>query len=226
MALFEFIFNLGVVVIIFTTAWKLIATIFTNLLQAIGIHKDYTFLIFKSLSYYILVSITALITVEQMQNSNYTFATILYAIAGTFVIYATIAGNLERNRWRAVLNYERKRIRVMRFDGYLLMACIVLFISTLIKPEIAEQPMHLWIRNTIDQIYNTPVLKFFIGFFAFFYMINMIIRGIKATDQVMDMILNRKKTDPGNPFNPNKPDTGYTDYEVVDEVQEPPSQLR
>ncbi|MBK6730797.1 MAG: hypothetical protein IPG60_07480 [Bacteroidetes bacterium] len=225
MALFEFIFYLGVIVIVFTTAWKFIASIFTNLLQAIGIDKDFTFLIFKTASYYILVTITALKTVEQMQG-GYTFTSILFAIIGTFVIYATIAGNLERNRWRAVLNYERKRIQVMRYDGYLLMACIVLFIATLIQPEISNFSVQQWILQTIGKIYNTPVLKFIIGFFAFFYMINMIISGVKATDQVLDVLLNRKKSSAFNDGNTRAGETTYTDYEVVDEPKEPPTTIQ
>ncbi|MBK8682063.1 MAG: hypothetical protein IPN31_09200 [Bacteroidetes bacterium] len=162
---------------------------------------------------------------EQMQG-GYTFTSILYAIIGTFVIYATIAGNLERNRWRAVLNYERKRIQVMRYDGYLLMACIVLFIATLIQPEISNFSVQQWILQTIGKIYNTPVLKFIIGFFAFFYMINMIISGIKATDQVLDILLNRKKSSAFNDGNTRAGETTYTDYEVVDEPKEPPTTIQ
>ena len=124
MKIFEFIFYLGVITIIFTTFWKVITTVITSLLKDIGIDKDTSFLFFKTIGYYILVSIAALKTVAQMENA-YNFTAVIYAILGTFVIYATIASNLERNRWRAVMNYERKRIQVMRYDGYLLMACIV-----------------------------------------------------------------------------------------------------
>lgn len=225
MAFFEFIFYLGVIVIIFTTVWKFIASIFTNLLQAAGIDKDFTFLVFKTASYYILVTITALKTVERMEG-GYNFTSILYALIGTFVIYATIAGNLERNRWRAVLNYERKRIRVMRYDGYLLMACIVLFIATLIRPEVSDFAAQRWILQTIGKIYNIPVLKFIIGFFAFFYMLNMIISGVKATDQVLEVILNRKESSPHRNRTTSGDASVYTDYEEVDEPKEPPSQIR
>lgn len=218
MPLFEFVFYLGVIVIIFTSIWKLIATFFTNILQAIGLHKDTTFLFFKTLSYYILVSITALKTSEQM-NGGYTFTSIVYAIIGTFVLYATIAGNLERNRWRAVLNYERKRIQVMRFDGYLLMACVVLFIATLIKPEISDFRLNIWILQTIKNIYAIPVLNFIIGFFAFFYMLNMIIRGIKATDQVLDIVFNRKKAFQKSGAGNSNQSGSYTDYEEVSDSE-------
>ncbi len=154
----------------------------------------------------------AMVTVIHMEQT-YSLAAMAYAITGTFVIYATIASNLERNRWRAVMNYERKRIRVMRFDGYLLMACIVLFIVTLLKPEIANIPPHTWILTTIDKIFNTSILKYIIGFFAFFYMLNIIFRGIKASDEVFALLFNRKrsKTTTGN----NNDDGSYTEYEEV-----------
>jgi hypothetical protein len=145
---------------------------------------------------------------------TYSLAAVAYAVTGTFVIYATVAGNLERNRWRAVMNFERKRIQVMRYDGYLLMACIILFIITLIKPAIANLQLHHWVLQTIDKIYQTPFLKFVIGFFAFFYMLNIIYKGIKATDEVLATLFNRnrKTYSSQRDFEDN---SEYADYEEV-----------
>ncbi|MFN0276561.1 MAG: hypothetical protein ACKVPJ_12490 [Chitinophagales bacterium] len=224
MKIFEFIFYLGVITIVFTSGWKLVTAVVISLLKDAGIHKDYSFLFFKTLGYYILVSLAALKTVAQMENA-YKFTSVVYAILGTFIIYSTIASNLERNRWRAVLNYEQKRIQVMRYDGYLLMACIVLFILTLLKPELADLPPHNWLLATIDKIYNTPVLKWVIGFFAFFYMLNIIFRGIKASDEVLNSIFNRKgsKTKKQNSDPDKYDDNFYTEYEEVFEDERKPS---
>lgn len=214
MPLLEYIFYMGVIIIVFTSAWKILATIISSLLKDLGVSKDFSFLFFKTVSYYLLVSITALKTAQQMESAHSVVA-VVYAIAGTFIIYTTIAANLEKNRWRAVMNFERKRIRVMRYDGYLLMACILLFIFTLIQPVIADTPMHNWILTTIRKIYTFPVLQFFIAIFAFFYMINLIFKGLRATDTVLQTIFKRK------PVNTTTPDsdgnyTVYTDYEEVD----------
>lgn len=213
MEIFEYIFYIGVINIVFSAGWKLLATLVSNLINDIGINKDASFLFFKTVGYYILVSLVALVTIQHME-ATYQIAAMAYAITGTFVIYATIASNLERNRFRAVMNYERKRIQVMRYDGYLLMACIVLFIGTLIQPAIADiQPLH-WLLSTIDRIFNTVVLKWIIGFFAFFYMINIIFRGIKFSDEVFAIIFNRKKQSPDKT---DRDPEGYTSYEEVDD---------
>ena len=210
MEIFEYIFYIGVINIVFSSGWKLLATVISSLLRDIGINKDATFLVFKTVGYYILVSLIALVTVSHME-ATYKMAAMAYAIVGTFVIYATIASNLERNRWRAVMNYERKRVQVMRYDGYLLMACIVLFIITLLQPGIAQLQPLLWLLHTIDTIFQTPLLKWVIGFFAFIYMLSIIFRGIKFSDEVFALITNRKK--------PNQADAqenqGYTDYEEI-----------
>ena len=210
MEIFEDIFYIGVINIVFSSGWKLLATVISSLLKDIGINKDATFLVFKTVGYYILVSLIALVTVSHME-ATYKMAAMAYAIVGTFVIYATIASNLERNRWRAVMNYERKRVQVMRYDGYLLMACIVLFIITLLQPGIAQLQPLLWLLHTIDTIFQTPLLKWVIGFFAFIYMLSIIFRGIKFSDEVFALITNRKK--------PNQADAqenqGYTDYEEI-----------
>ena len=222
MEIFEFIFYLGVINIIFSAIWKILATIFSSVLQDVGIDKDISFFIFKAVGYYILVSITALITSVHMQGT-YTLAAVSYAVVGTFVIYATIASNLERNRWRAVMNFERKRIRVMRYDGYLLMACILLFISTLIKPDISNFRFQEWVLASIDKIYRAPVLKYIIGFFAFFYMLNIIFRGIKASDEVLAVLFNRKRKKPDEKNGPDD-GTGFSDYEEV--IQDEPGESK
>lgn len=210
MEIFEYIFYIGVINIVFSSGWKLLATVVSSLLKDVGINKDATFLVFKTVGYYMLVSLVALVTVSHMETT-YKMAAMAYAIVGTFVVYATIASNLERNRWRAVMNYERKRIQVMRYDGYLLMACIVLFIVTLLQPGIAQlQPLH-WLLHTIDTIFQTPILKWIIGFFAFFYMLSIIFRGIKFSDEVFALITNRKKPD----ISSQQESQGYTDYEEV-----------
>ncbi len=212
MEIFEYIFYIGVINIIFSAGWKILALVISSLLNDIGINKETSFLFFKALGYYILVSMAALITVKHMEASPYPLAAIAYAITGTFVIYATIASNLEKNRFRAVMNYERKRIRVMRFDGYLLMASIVLFIIFIIKPAIADLPPQNWILATIYKIFNAPVLKYIIGFFAFFYMINIIIKGIKATDEVFALLFNKKRNSQTQKMDD---DGSFTEYEEV-----------
>lgn len=215
MHILEFIFYIGVITIVFTSGWKIITTIITSLLKDIGLDKDASFLIFKTVGYYILVSIVALKTHLVMEDST-SIGAALFAILGTFIIYATIASNLEKNRFRAVMNFERKRIRVMKFDGYLLMACIVLFIATLIKPVLADFQFHHWVLHAIDSIYQTPVIKWVIGFFAFFYMMNIIFRGIKATDEVIGILFNRKPKEKNYTSDASSYDKDfYTEYEEV-----------
>lgn len=218
MEIFEYIFYIGVINIVFSAGWKLLATVISSLLQDLGINKDATFLVFKTVGYYILVSLAALVTISHME-ATYRLAAMAYAIVGTFVIYATIASNLERNRWRAVMNYERKRIQVMRYDGYLLMACIVLFIVTLLQPGIADLQPLKWLLQTIDRVFQTPVLKWVIGFFAFFYMLSIVFRGIKFSDEVFALLFNRKKRDQG----PDASDSTFTEYEEIhdDDTQLP-----
>lgn len=212
MQIFSFIFYLGVINIIFSAVWKLLATMVSSLLQDIGLNKEISFFFFKALGYYILVSITAIVTTQHM-SSTFPLGAAVYAATGTFVIYATIASNLERNRWRAVMQFERKRLSVMRYDGYLLMASIVLFIATLIKPAIAMLGPHLWILDTIAKIYAIPVLNLIIWIMAFFYMVNILYRGIRATDEVFRVLFGKGRQ--GKAITDGPREGEYTEYEEV-----------
>jgi hypothetical protein len=183
----RFIFYMGVIQIVFSTLWKFIATLSSTLLESLGFNRDLTFLAFKAMGYYLLVSVAALVTWDEMVRGS-TLGAALVAALGVFIMYTTIAGNLERNRWRAVMNFERKRIRVMRFDGYLLLGSMVLYLVTLALPEIASNPVTDSVRTLIDRVYHAPVIGWIVGLGACFYMLHIIYRGLKATDYLVQLL--------------------------------------
>ena len=187
MNLVKFIFYMGVIHIVFSSLWKFVATVLSSMLKSLGINKDFSFLAFKAIGYYIVVSVSALVTVDMMLSGGPITAG-LDALAGTFIVYTTIAGNLERNRWRAVMNYERKRVQVMRYDGYMLIGSLLLYAMTLGMPEIAQNQVVEGFRSFIDQVYRTPIIGWLVGFGAIFYMFYIISRGIKITDELFNSV--------------------------------------
>lgn len=211
----RYVFYMGVIQIVFSTFWKFIATLLSGLLESFGINKDFSFLLFKSLGYYILVSVSALVTWDMMVQGGPVTAALVAAF-GVFIMYSIIAGNLERNRWRAVMNFERKRIQVMRFDGYLLIGSILLFLVTLGLPEIARNPVNEGIRTFIDQVYKLPVIGWIVGLGAFFYMLHITYKGLKATDYVMQLLFRTE----GNRRTSNGSFDGRSDQNSLPEDEE------
>jgi hypothetical protein len=214
---------MGVIHIVFTTIWKLVATIISSLLRDIGINKDISFLFFKTAGYYILISVSALVTYDMMREVSRPVA-VLVGAAGVFIIYTTIAGNLERNRWRAVMNYERKRTLVMRYDGYLLVASLLLYLVSLIIPTVAGNPVVAWFRQLIDDIYHVPVLGWIVRIGALFYMISIILKGMKATDYLLHLVIGREDPSvggvppagwPGMPGVEGAPEDEFIEYEEI-----------
>jgi len=210
---------MGVIQIVFSTLWKFIASFTSGLLESIGLNKDLTFLGFKAAGYYILVSVSALVTWDMMvQGSNITAA--IVGIAGTFIIYTTIAGNLERNRWRAVMNFERKRVQVMRFDGYLLIGSVALFLVTLALPDIAANPVNNGFRTFIDNVYKTPVIGWIVGLGAVFYMLHIIFKGLRTTDYLVNLLFYPNRVRRGSAAMAGQEDDAeYVDYEEIHEEE-------
>jgi hypothetical protein len=188
MDLVKYVFYLGVIQIVFSTAWKFIATVCSSLLASAGLHKDWSFLAFKALGYYILVSGAGLVTWDMMATTEPVLSALVGA-AGLFIVYTTVAGNLERNRWRAVMNFDRKRVRVMRVDGYLLVGSVLLFLVTLALPEIADHALVRGFRAFIDGVYHTPVLGWIVGLGACFYLLHYMARGLRATGGLVELLL-------------------------------------
>jgi hypothetical protein len=226
MDLIRFIFYMGVIHIVFSSLWKFIATLASSMLQRVGISKDYSFLAFKAIGYYIVVSVAALVTWAEMQQVS-AFAGVLIAAAGTFIIYTTIAGNLERNRWRAVMNFERKRVQVMRFDGYMLVGSLLLFLTTLAMPQIADHPVNAGFRALIDAIYNSWFIGWIVKIGAIFYLVHILFKGMRATDYVMQSLFGVPKTKLASDAPANPPfgrrglddQDGFTPYEEIEEVE-------
>jgi len=217
MDVIKYIFYMGVIQIVFSTLWKFIATLASSLFQRIGLNKDLSFLGFKAAGYYILVSVSALVTWDMMVKGS-TVTAALVGIAGTFIIYTTIAGNLERNRWRAVMNFERKRVQVMRFDGYLLISSVALFLVTLALPEIADNPVNNGFRTFIDNVYKTPVIGWIVGLGALFYMLHIIFKGMRTTDYLINLLFYPNRVRRGSAaMAGQEDDTEYVDYEEVHE---------
>ncbi len=212
MELVKFVFYMGVIQIVFSTIWKFVALSLSSLLHSIGLNKDFSFLGFKAVGYYILVSVSALVTWDAMEGSGAIVAA-LVGIAGTFIIYTTIAGNLERNRWRAVMNFERKRVQVMRFDGYLLISAVLLYLLSVAMPGIPENSLNEGFRHLIDQIYKTPLIGWIVGLGAFFYMVHIIFKGLKTTDYIIGLFF--------KPRTPERKDPGADEYdaEYIDYVE-------
>jgi hypothetical protein len=217
MDVIKYIFYMGVIQIVFSTLWKFIATLASSLFQRIGLNKDLSFLGFKAAGYYILVSVSALVTWDMMVKGS-TVTAALVGIAGTFIIYTTIAGNLERNRWRAVMNFERKRVQVMRFDGYLLISSVALFLVTLALPEIADNPVNNGFRTFIDNVYKTPVIGWIVGLGALFYMLHIIFKGMRTTDYLINLLFYPNRVRRGSAaMAGQEDDTEFVDYEEVHE---------
>jgi hypothetical protein len=187
MDLVKYVFYMGVIHIVFSFVWKIIASYASGFLHSVGLNKDWSFLGFKALGYYIQVSVAALVTWSMMQSVGPVQAA-LVGLAGLFIVYSTVAGNLERNRWRAVMNFERKRIRVLRFDGYLLVGSVLLFLVTLAFPQIAEHAVNTGFRSFIDWVYHLPVIGWAVGFMALFYMLHIIWKGIMASSGLFNLL--------------------------------------
>ncbi len=187
MDLVKYVFYMGVIHIVFSFVWKVIASYASGLLRTAGLNKDWSFLGFKAMGYYIQVSVAALVTWSMMQSVGPVEAA-LVGVAGLFIVYSTVAGNLERNRWRAVMNFERKRIRVLRFDGYLLVGSVLLFLVTLAFPQIAEHPVNTGFRSFIDWVYHLPVIGWAVGFMALFYMLHIIWKGMRASNGLINLL--------------------------------------
>jgi hypothetical protein len=172
---------------------------------------------FEVINIFILISISALLTQEEIikQNNNQ----FLIITVGILVIYSYLTGRLQPKRLRIQINNFKYTNEVYNpyYESLLIITGIVYFSFCINHPYLAENTLSLWFYKSAKSIYHTPVLGHIAAFFGFLFMIYIIFQSIIITLQVINVIIHKLTGNP-NPFDDNnKQDDDFDDFELLDE---------
>jgi hypothetical protein len=217
MTLLEYIFFLGIVMIIFSMIWgffMLIYRILSGLAERPAIERY----LVKGLNMYILVSLCAMKTVAYFSIPG--TPDVLLTIAGLLVLYVYLTGRMERQRFN--IQFNAKSIQTekldMRWESVIVVASLVFFSFAIRYPQLAENSMNLWFYTAIEDIYNTAVIGWIFGFIGFFFLLMMIFRSIFISAKFINELIDYLSGNNRNKGDKNKKDgdDGYSDYEIIE----------
>jgi len=187
MNIFRYLFYLGVINIVFRLIWKILPIIamialpITTLSLPVSIFRVAGKLL-KIFGHYILVSLVVLLTLNAIEYNRTTSSFILYPIVGAFAIYIRFINNFHRARQRLVLGYDDEAIEGLAYDGLITIVAVLLFITALLVPVIAVNPLIKWTFGIIDWIYRIRVIGWLIAVGGALYMLYIIWHGIAITE--------------------------------------------
>jgi hypothetical protein len=219
MEILKFIFQLGIIFMVFQMIWGFFMLIY-RLLTGLSERPVYETFAFKILNNYFLISLSAIQTLQYTQKpGNPGMLMVMLAIA---VLYSYMAGRLERNRFVIQMNNMRvntERVN-MSWETLLISASLVYYSFAINQPEILNNSANKWFYDSVMAIYETPIIGWIFMFLGFFFLLINLIKSVYVTASAITWVMERIAGKPRNNGNDNDND-GYTSYEEVNDDQLP-----
>lgn len=240
MEILNFIFGLGIAFSIFGFIWGLIMLLLNFIRGSYQEGKEVQGYVLRIIKYFLLVSVSANYIIKyQDGNVSDTTVGLTNMILGVIVMGLYLMGKLQN---RAMLSQLAKNPVFARFSGhvdpkverYLLSGSLVYFIFCLQYPAMVNNSVVNWFTESIVGIYNTPVIGWIFAVIAFFFLVNIILRGANVIGSLLTgQPLNRPSAGSfgnfqgggnSNPFEQfreqQKQGDDFVDYEDVTDVEE------
>lgn len=234
MEILKFIFVLGINFSIFGFIWglmMLVIRMFRAPGQPANQGLDYTLRIVK---YFLLVSVTANYIAKFQGSDLDTNVGMTNLIVGTIVMTLYLLGKLQN---RAVLSQLGQHPLFARFansvdpkvERFLLLGSIAYFVACLMYPQMVDNRLVNWFTESIQNIYDTPIIGWIFSIIAFFFLISILLRAANVIGRLLN---GQSITGPGvktnfgnrqNRFDSNDSSNdngGFTEYEDVTDEED------
>jgi len=195
MGLIEYILLLGVIHVVFGFVWKWVFVLPVSLLLALLRINKGIYLV-KAFGSYLLVSLTALLTLFAIESNPGIGSLILYPFIGVFTIYMAEASRAYEAEKQAAMDYDYEALTILRYDGLFIVGAVILFIVTLFIPIIALNPITQWLFGVIDWAYSLPVLDWILRIAGILFLLSMIWQGILLSIVLIGSLIGKIKGEP------------------------------
>jgi hypothetical protein len=202
MNILELIFNLSIVYIIYNLVWWLIIKLPKGFITGFNenIPLDY---VLSALKFLILSNITFTNCLNHIQNisANAYDVSATYIIGGLFLfIYMASKLNKKRSLFslatnfglKSKFNFSNSISKKLKYENHIIGVSMVVYTACIGFPKFGEiihlNPLNIWFNETIQGLYQAPILKTIFGFFGFFFMISTFQKGISSIKIIIDKI--------------------------------------
>jgi len=195
MSIFQFIFYLGVINIVFSYIWKWVF-VFPSALLFTLLKMDKGICIVKAFGSYLLVSLTSMLTLSALQDKPNILSIILFSFIGVFILYMGYASNYCEAQKQAVREYDYELMRSYQYEAIFMIGALVLYIVTLFVPIISVNSLTIWLFNIIVWAYNLKVIGWLIGIGGALFLLSIIWQGIFISTIFIGSLVGKIKGEP------------------------------
>lgn len=170
--------------------------------------------------YYFLASLTAVNVLNPFTESEKAPVSYAYMVLGGVVLYFYLMSKLQKSK-RMIsslgnnMNAPEKE-KNMKLEWALIIATLLLYVSSLVYPQIVTHKVNQWFYINIADIYDTVLLKFIFGIIGFFFLIQILFQGFNTTMKMLNLISGGTNNNP-NQNHQTQSDAGFVDYEIVED---------
>ncbi|CAG5085855.1 hypothetical protein [Parvicella tangerina] len=215
---FKYVFYLGIVYVVFSLIWFFIAQGLKLILRSGREEQPWEGYVLKSIQYYFIASLTLLKAEEYVSSKvDMDINSALLFVLGGIVLYLYLYGKYERTKQFAGFKATfamMKNGKVSttstadrtKYEPHIIGVTTLFYLIALQFPVLIDHKLNLWFLTNINDFYDTFLIKWILGIIGFFFMISMVIKGISATGELIQVVIGlitgkpHQKKQPKNPF--------------------------
>ena len=250
MIFLEHLFNLSIVIVIFNLVWGILVKLPEILLTGLKPSKPINYIL-SGLKYFLLSNLIYTNSLNSIQESAMSInqANITYLLGG-FILSLYLAGKLNKKKsmlslissigFNSKFKHNKSYLEKLKYENHIAGISIIIYTASVGFPIFGEimtlNPLNIWFNNTIQGLYQAPLLKGIFGVFGLFFMISTFQKGISTIKQMFFKVTGFKnkendadslKNDVKNPFQEINDKTEkskiendiYIDFEEIDDKE-------
>ena len=193
MFVIDFLLFLGVIFIVFWL-WNLVVTLLVSSLFALlGIRFNKGIYFIKAFNIYILVSLTALLTLGIIQEAPTILRLILLPIIGAFVLFTSLGQDAYDKQKEAMASYDYELLDNLKYDGLFIFGALIVYLVALFIPTIATNLVTKWLFNITEWAYNIKILGWILRIGGTIFLLAFVWQGIMFAFMLIGMIIAKVK---------------------------------
>ncbi len=253
MVFLEHLYNLSIVFVIFNLLWRIIVTLPKAFITGFKSNNPLNHFL-SALKFLLLSNLTfskCLQCIQEKSMSIYEL-TLINIIGGT-VLSLYIVGKLNKKKsmlnlaynmgLKGKFNIKSDTSKNLKYENHIAGIMIVFFTACIAFPLFGEiinkNPLNIWFYNTIEGLYQAPILKGIFGISGVFFMVSIFQKGLATIKDLIIKLTGQKpkemaknpleevfKNVNNNPFSESKEnekinieDDLYVDFEEMDEKE-------
>ena len=205
MDIIELTFQLGVFFAIYGFIWFFVDLGFKMLGAGNSRNTIETYFL-KTIQYVFLVNVIFLFSIDM--NSGHISLLNLYPIIGILTLY--FIGKFQKNQ-NNMMMFSRMGLKMSnsqfnpKYEALVIVIALFAFIGLMFRPDIANNSVALWFKESILDIESTAIIGFVFKVIGFFFLVGLILKTVNAFQYISRMLFERN----------DRKDSGFDDYEEV-----------